>query len=251
MSDKTKIEWTDATWNPVTGCTQISPGCDHCYAKRFAERFRGVAGHPYEPGFDLTLRPQRLADPLSWRKPKMVFVNSMSDLFLKEIPATYVDRVFDTMERADRHCYQVLTKRSSRLRDYVNRRYAARPAPAHIWLGVSVEDGLRRSRIRHLRDARAGLRFLSVEPLIGPLGTLELAGIGWVIAGGESGPGARPLDPLWLRELRDQCVAAGIPFFFKQWGGLRPKSGGRELDGRTWDEVPPLPAPFRANPAPI
>jgi protein gp37 len=238
MGENTKIEWTDATWNPVTGCTEISPGCDHCYAKRFAERFRGVAGHPFAPGFDLTLRPDRLEDPYSWRRPKMVFVNSMSDLFLKEIPRDYVDRVFATMEGARWHRYQVLTKRSSPMRDYVNARYADRAPPRHIWLGVSVEDGQRKSRIRHLRDARAGLRFLSVEPLIGPLGELDLAGIGWVILGGESGPKARAMDPDWVREVRDQCVAAGVPFFFKQWGGLRPKSGGREIDGREWNETP-------------
>jgi protein gp37 len=238
MGETTRIEWTDATWNPVTGCTEISPGCDHCYAKRFAERFRGVAGHPFEPGFDLTLRPSRLDDPLGWRKPKMVFVNSMSDLFLKDIPRDYVDRVFASMERAAWHRYQVLTKRSSLMRDYVNERYRDRAAPVHIWLGVSVEDGQRKSRIEHLRRARAGLRFLSVEPLIGRLGALDLTDIHWVILGGESGPKARPMDEAWVREVRDQCGAAGVPFFFKQWGGRHPKAGGRALDGREWNETP-------------
>ena len=238
MGEKSAIEWTDATWNPVTGCTKISPGCDNCYAERFAERFRGVPGHPYEPGFDLTLRPARLDQPLGWRKPQRIFVNSMSDLFHKDVPASFIDRVFDTMERAHWHDFQVLTKRSSLLRDYINARYAAGAAPAHIWLGVSVENAQQTSRIRHLQDARATTRFLSVEPLLGPLGTLDLAGIHWVILGGESGPKHRPLDPAWAIDVRDQCVAAGVPLFFKQWGGLRPKAGGRLLEGREWNGFP-------------
>ena len=238
MSDATAIEWTDATWNPVTGCTLISPGCDRCYAQRFAERFRGVPGHPYATGFDLTLRPARLEQPLLWRRPRMIFVNSMSDLFHKDIPLDYLDRVFATMEQADWHTFQVLTKRSSLMRDYLRRRYADRPAPRHLWFGVSVEDAQRTSRIDHLRAAPAAVRFLSIEPLIGPLGRLDLGGIHWAILGGESGPGARPLDPAWVRDVRDQCVAAGTAFFFKQWGGLRPKAGGRSLDGREWNEFP-------------
>jgi protein gp37 len=238
VADGTAIEWTNATWNPVTGCTKISAGCDHCYAERFSERFRGVAGHPFSMGFDLTLRPERLHQPERWLRPRMIFVNSMSDLFHKEVPFTFVDRVFDTMERASWHSFQVLTKRSSRMRDYVRRRYVNAGAPAHIWLGVSVEDGTKLSRVRQLSQAPAAVRFLSIEPLIGPIGELPLDGIAWVIVGGESGPGARPTNPHWVRDIRDQCINQDIPFFFKQWGGLRPKSGGRTLDGREWNEFP-------------
>lgn len=238
MADGSAIEWTDATWNPVTGCTRITRGCDNCYALRFSERFRGVPGHPFENGFDLTLRPERLAQPLTWRRPRMIFVNSMSDLFHKDVPRTFVDRVFDTMEAADWHIFQVLTKRSSLMRDYLAHRYAGRRAPEHIWLGVSVEEAAAKSRIQHLRDAPATVRFLSVEPLLGPLGSLRLDGIHWVIVGGESGPGARYMDPDWVREVREECAAQDVAFFFKQWGGLRPKSGGRTLDGREWNDMP-------------
>ncbi len=238
MADGTAIEWTNATWNPVTGCTKISAGCDNCYAERFAERFRGVKGHPYEDGFDLTLRPERLDQPLKWRRPRMIFVNSMSDLFHKQVPSGFVDRVFDAMERADRHTYQVLTKRSSLMRRYINTRYSGGQAPSHIWLGTSVEDGTKLSRVRHLRETAAGVRFLSVEPLIGPIPRLDLDGIHWVIVGGESGPRARPMHPEWVQDIRDQCLDARVPFFFKQWGGLRPKSGGRTLDGQEWDQWP-------------
>jgi len=238
MAGTTAIEWTDATWNPVTGCTKISPGCDHCYAERFSERFRGTPGHPFEHGFDLMLRPERLDQPLTWKSPKMIFVNSMSDLFHKGVPSQFVDRVFDTMERADWHTFQILTKRSSRMRDYVNKRYADDAAPSHVWLGTSVEDGLRKSRIRHMQQMNASIRFLSVEPLIGPMGRMDLQGIDWVIVGGESGPKARPMDPDWVREVRDQCAGAGVAFFFKQWGGIRPKSGGRTLDGKEWSQLP-------------
>jgi protein gp37 len=238
VADNSAIEWTDATWNPVTGCTKISAGCDNCYAERFAERFRGVKGHPFENGFDLTLRHDRLEQPLKWRRPKMIFVNSMSDLFHKNVPLDFVGQVFDTMERSDHHTFQVLTKRSSRMRNFVNARYGEGKAPPHIWLGASVEDGTKKSRIRHIRDMAASIRFLSIEPLIGPVGRLDLANIDWVIVGGESGPRARPMDPKWVREIRDQCLANKVAFFFKQWGGLRPKSGGRELDGRSWDEFP-------------
>jgi protein gp37 len=238
MASGTTIEWTDATWNPVTGCTKISAGCDHCYAERFSERFRGTPGHPFETGFDLTLRPERLDQPLRWRTPRMIFVNSMSDLFHKEIPREFIARVFDTMERAHSHTFQVLTKRSSLMRDFLRKRYGAQRGPAHMWFGVSVEDGTKTSRIRHLQDAPAGVRFLSVEPLIGPMGKLDLRGIDWVIVGGESGLGARPLQPDWVRDVREQCIAQGVAFFFKQWGGLRPKSGGRELDGREWNDFP-------------
>jgi len=238
MSDKSAIEWTDATWNPVTGCTKISAGCDNCYAARFSERFRGVAGHPFETGFDLTLRPERLSQTLDWKRPRMIFVNSMSDLFHKEIPSTHISRVFDTMERADWHIYQVLTKRSSLLRKFVNERYQAGRAPLHIWLGVSVENSTAVGRISHLRGANAGIRFLSIEPLIGPIGKLDLDGIDWVIVGGESGPGARHIDPRWVTEIRDQCVRAKVAFFFKQWGGRSPKTGGRLLEGRIWSQFP-------------
>lgn len=233
-----KIEWTDATWNPVTGCTKIGPGCDNCYAERFAERFRGVPGHPYERGFDLTLRPERLVQPARWRRPRMIFVNSMSDLFHKRVPDPFVDRVFDAMEAADRHIYQVLTKRSSRLASYINRRYPESSAPRHIWLGVSVEDRRRTRRAVHLRRASASVRFLSVEPLLGRIGPIDLDGISWVIVGGESGPGARPMDIDWAREMRDQCAEQGVAFFFKQWGGKTPKANGRLLDGRTHDAFP-------------
>jgi len=238
----TTIEWTDATWNPVTGCTKISAGCDHCYAERFSERFRGVPDHPFESGFDLTLRPARLDAPLKWRQPKMIFVNSMSDLFHKEIPREFTSRIFDTMERADWHTFQVLTKRSSLMRDFLRKRYGENRGQVHMWFGVSIEDGTKLSRLRHLQQAPAGIRFLSIEPLIGRIGRLDLSGIDWVIVGGESGPGARYMDPNWVREVRDQCVAAGVAFFFKQWGGLRPKSGGRKLDRREWSQFPERPA---------
>ena len=194
MTGRTEIEWTDATWNPVTGCTQISPGCDHCYAKRFAERFEGIPGHAYEQGFALRLQQTRLEQPHRWRKPRQIFVNSMSDLFQVGVPDSFVDRVFETMESASHHVYQVLTKRSGRMRRYAQRRYGERAAPEHIWLGVSVEDTERKVRIRHLRQTPGGVRFLSVEPLLEDLGQLELENIDWVIVGGESGPQARPMQ---------------------------------------------------------
>ena len=240
MAEKTSIEWTQSTWNPVTGCTKLSAGCDHCYAERFAERFRGVAGHPYETGFDLTLRPERVDQPRSWRRPRLIFVNSMSDLFHEEVAWEYVERVFDTMETADWHVYQVLTKRSSRMRNFVNRRHSSRPVPPHIWLGTSIENRFSMGRLRHLKQTNATVRFLSLEPLLGPLGSLDLRGIHWVIAGGESGPGARPVGEEWLREIRDDCQRQAVPFFFKQWGGRSPKTGGNELDGRKWLEFPEI-----------
>ena len=192
MSTTTEIEWTDATWNPVTGCTKITRGCDFCYAERFSERFRGVPGHPFENGFDLTLRPERLPQPLHWRQPRRIFVNSMSDLFHKEVPTTFIDAVFDTMEAANWHTYQVLTKRSSLLVRYLRRRYASGLAPPHIWLGVSIEDAQNLVRLNHLRAAKASVKFISFEPLLGPLGTVDLSGIDWVIVGGESGPARGP-----------------------------------------------------------
>jgi protein gp37 len=236
MGDKSAIEWTDATWNPVTGCTKISAGCDNCYAARFAERWRGTPGHPFEAGFDLTLRPDRLEQPLRWKMPRRIFVNSMSDLFHKDVPDSFIDQVFDVMERADWHNFQVLTKRVSRMRDYLMGR--GRKLPRHVWLGVSVEDAKVKRRIDVLRGIPAQVCFLSIEPLIGPLRALNLFGIHWIIVGGESGPGARPMHPDWVREIRDQCIAQNVPFFFKQWGGIRPKSNGRELDGREWNEMP-------------
>lgn len=240
MADRSAIEWTDATWNPITGCTKITRGCDNCYAERFSERFRGVAGHPFASGFDLTLRPERLDQPLKWSRPRMIFVNSMSDLFHKDVPESFVDRVFDTMETANWHTFQVLTKRSSLMRAYLCRRYGSQRGPTHIWCGASVEDRQAVSRIAHVRTCAAGIRFLSIEPLIGAIGQVDLTGIDWVIAGGESGPGARPIQLDWVRELRDQCLAQHVAFFFKQWGGLRPKSGGRLLDGREWNGFPIL-----------
>jgi protein gp37 len=238
MADGSAIEWTDATWNPVTGCTKISRGCDHCYAERFAERFRGVLGHPFETGFDLTLRHERLEQPLTWGRSRMIFVNSMSDLFHKDVPRSFIDKVFDTMECANWHTFQVLTKRSSLLRKFIDARYRRKPAPPNIWFGVSVENAQATSRIAHLRATEVAVRFLSIEPLIAPVGSLDLNGINWVIVGGESGPGARPMKSEWVRAIRDQCVDAGVPFFFKQWGGRSPKSAGRLLDGLEWSQFP-------------
>lgn len=238
MADGTQIEWTDATWNPVTGCSKVTDGCAHCYAERFSERFRGVTNHPFENGFDLTLRPARLTQPLSWKTPRRVFVNSMSDLFHKKVPRNFIDQVFDTMEKANWHTFQVLTKRSSLLTRYLNDRYTGRLAPSHIWLGVSVEDAKNAVRIRHLRAARASVKFVSFEPLIGSVGEVDLSGIDWAIVGGESGPRARPMEEAWALELHDQCHDQNVAFFFKQWGGIRPKSGGRKLKGREWNQYP-------------
>jgi len=249
MAQNSSIEWTDASWNPVTGCTKISAGCDNCYAERFSERFRGVKDHPFESGFDLTLRPERIRQPLSWRKPRMIFVNSMSDLFHKKIPGRFIDQVFSTMEEADHHTFQILSKRSSRMRNYVNKRYAGRLAPEHIWLGSSVEDGTKKSRIKHVADMAATVRFLSLEPLIGPMGTLDLSGIHWVIVGGESGPGHRPIETSWVADIRDQCLVAGVAFFFKQWGGHRPKANGRELEKKVWSQYPTLGQQQSVNPS--
>lgn len=239
MSIKSDIEWTDATWNPVRGCTKISPGCKHCYAETFAERFRGVKGHPYEQGFDLRLVPEKLGEPLRWRTPKMIFVNSMSDLFHDRVPLDYIVAVARVMVTATWHTYQVLTKRSERLRNLLNSTLSFAATQPHIWWGVSVEDreyGL--PRIEDLRMAEAAVRFLSVEPLLEDLGKLNLDGINWIIVGGESGPGARPMKKEWVRSVRDQCRHKGVPFFFKQWGGVRKSAAGRRLEGRTYDEFP-------------
>jgi protein gp37 len=246
MADRSAIEWTDATWNPVTGCTKISAGCDNCYAERFSERFRGVRGPVFENGFDLSLRPERLLQPLEWKKPRMIFVNSMSDLFHKEIPKDHVHRVFNTMEQAHWHIYQVLTKRSSLMQRFLAGRYSKTKAPRHIWFGVSIENEKAASRIAHLQRSNASTRFLSIEPLIGPVGKLALRGIDWVIVGGESGPGARPMDPSWVIDIRNQCVKADVRFFFKQWGGRTPKAGGRLLEGKEWNEFP-MEVPWRQS----
>lgn len=238
MAQKTEIEWTDATWNPASGCTKVGPGCDNCYAERFAERWRGTTGHPYEQGFDLRLWPSRLHQPKTWRRSKRIFVNSMSDLFHKGIDIEFVDRVFDTMEEADWHVYQILTKRSSLMAKYIRRRYGDREVPSHIWLGVSVEDANHASRILHLKKINCPGRFISFEPLLGPVGELDLSGIAWAIVGGESGPGARPIEEPWVLDIQDLCDAHNVAFFFKQWGGIRPKSGGRLLSGEEWNNFP-------------
>jgi len=234
MSDGSSIEWTDATWNPVRGCTKISPGCKHCYAETFSERFRGVPGHPFEQGFDLRLVPAALELPLKWRAGRRIFVNSMSDLFHDEVPDEYVTRVFDVMRRAPQHQFQVLTKRAARMAELTSRF----SVPGNVWMGVSVENAKYAARINDLRRVHSQIRFLSVEPLLGPIPNLALRGIHWVIVGGESGPKARPMPIEWVRSIRDQCVAQRVPFFFKQWGGVRKRLTGRVLDGRTWDEMP-------------
>jgi protein gp37 len=241
MSTSTQIEWTDATWNPVTGCSKITRGCDFCYAERFSERFRGVPRHPFENGFDLTLRPERLSQPLLWRQPRRIFVNSMSDLFHKDVPKPFIDSVFETMEAANWHTFQILTKRSSLMTKYLRGRYGGGLAPSHIWLGVSIEDAKNAVRLKHLHTARASVKFVSFEPLLGSVGKLDLAGINWAIVGGESGPRARPMAEEWATEIRDQCKAYKVAFFFKQWGGVRPKAGGRLLRGREWNQYPKVP----------
>lgn len=239
MSDRSNIEWTDATWNPVRGCTKISPGCKHCYAETFAERFRGVKGHPYEQGFDLRLVPEKLTEPFTWRSPKLVFVNSMSDLFQEGVPDSYIEAVCRVMVTAKWHTFQVLTKRAERLRELLSGRLRFAAEQDHIWWGVSVEDqkyGL--PRIVHLQESPARVRFLSIEPLLENLGAFNLSGISWAIVGGESGPGARPMQREWVISVRDQCRKHHVPFFFKQWGGVRKAKNGRLLDGRTYDEYP-------------
>ncbi|RKH39565.1 phage Gp37/Gp68 family protein [Corallococcus sp. AB050B] len=239
MADNSKIEWTDATWNPVRGCVKLSPGCKHCYAETFAERFRGVPGHPYAQGFDLKLIPGKLAEPLRWKAPKRVFVNSMSDLFLDDVPEAYIETVARVMALADWHTFQVLTKRAERMQRLLSTRLAFAARLPNVWWGVSVEDrkyGL--PRVKHLQAVPARVRFLSIEPLLEDLGPVDFTGIDGVIVGGESGAKARPLDPEWVRSVRRQCDAAEVAFFFKQWGGKRKAAAGRELDGRTWDALP-------------
>ena len=255
MASRSHIEWTDSTWNPVTGCTKVSPGCKHCYAETFSERFRGVPGHPYEQGFDLKLWPERLEMPLRWKEPKMIFVNSMSDLFHERVPDGYIKQVFDVMIRADHHVFQVLTKRSGQMMEWtrknyrhVNEKVNGNPLlPKNIWLGVSVENQRYTTRIPDIQKSPARVRFLSIEPLLGPveLTASMLRGIHWVIVGGESGHKARPVKPEWVLAVQESCRRNGVPFFFKQWGtfdadGRRvgKKSAGRLLNGRTWDEMP-------------
>ncbi|MCC6336591.1 MAG: phage Gp37/Gp68 family protein [Myxococcales bacterium] len=239
MAQTSDIEWTDATWNPVRGCVKVSPGCKHCYAETFAERFRGVRGHPFEQGFDLKLVPEKLPEPLRWRTPKTIFVNSMSDLFQTGVGTDYVTAVARVMEQANWHTYQVLTKRSERMLDLLTGELSWAAQLPHVWWGVSVENrkhGL--PRVEHLRHTKARVRFLSIEPLLEDLGPLDLRGIDWVIVGGESGAGCRPMKEDWVVSIRNQCLKAGVPFFFKQWGGFPKKAAGRLLGGKTWDDMP-------------
>lgn len=251
MSSVSKIEWTDATWNPVRGCTKISAGCKHCYAETFAERFRGVSGHPFEHGFDLRLVPEKLEEPLKWLKPKKIFVNSMSDLFHENVSDSYIKKVCEVMLKANWHTYQVLTKRADRMESLLKGELTKSAKASHIWWGVSVENrkhGI--PRIEKLRSAKAAVAFLSIEPLLENLGAINLAGIKWVIVGGESGYGARPIQAEWVRSIRDQCDKAEVAFFFKQWGGVRKALTGRELDGKTYDSFPDLPGvPMDSIPA--
>jgi protein gp37 len=244
MEHATPLPFT--SWNPVTGCTPVSAGCDHCYARAIAERSRGIPGHPYEQGFDLRLWPERLERPLHWRKPRQVFVNSMSDLFHPGVPEAFLRQVFDVMVHANQHRYLVLTKRPQRLA----RLAPTLPWPPHVWIGVSVESNEVAWRADYLRKVPTAVRVISAEPLLGPVDRLDLDGIHWVVSGGESGPGHRPCDPDWVRDLRDRCVTSGVAFFHKQWGGLVGRESGRELDGRTWEEWPAVPRP-RTLPLPL
>jgi protein gp37 len=228
------IEWTDATWNPITGCTKVSQGCKHCYAQRFAERFRGVPGHPFEQGFDLRLWEDRLELPLQWKEHRRIFVNSMSDLYHERVPTTFIRRVFVTMGLARQHTFQILTKRAKRLAELG----PTLPWKPNIWQGVSIENMDVAWRADELRKVPVDVRFLSLEPLLGPLDELDFSGIQWVIVGGESGPSARPMRKEWVRSIRDRCTAEAVPFFFKQWGGIRKHETGRRLDGRVWNEYP-------------
>ena len=234
MAANSKIEWTECTWNPVTGCTKISPGCLHCYAERMALRLQAMGQANYRNGFRLTPHPHMLDLPLRWRQPRMVFVNSMSDLFHEDVPLDFIRQVFDVMHRAPQHCFQVLTKRSERLAQLSPKL----PWPDNVWMGVTVENSDYASRIDHLRQTGAAIKFVSFEPLLGPVSNIDSAGIQWAIVGGESGPGARPMQSEWVTSLRDRCIAEGIPFFFKQWGGVNKKRNGRLLDNQTWGGVP-------------
>jgi protein gp37 len=239
MGDKTGIEWTDATWNPVTGCTAISAGCDHCYAELLSFRLQRMGVKKYQHGFDVTLHPDALTQPLRWKSPRRVFVNSMSDLFHAHVPREFVVQIWEVMRQCPQHTFQVLTKRPERMARFTG----DYPAPPNVWLGTSVEDGRVVQRIDRLRECDAPVRFLSCEPLIGPLANLDLSGIHWVITGGESGERARPCHAVWVQDIRDQCAVAGVAFFHKQWGGRTPKANGRLLDGRTWDAFPTIATP--------
>lgn len=234
MATKSSIEWTEATWNPVTGCTKISPGCKHCYAERMANRLKAMGTPSYRNGFKLTLQPQTLEIPLRWKKPQTIFVNSMSDLFHLSVPLDYIVRVFEVMKKAHWHTYQILTKRSDRVLELNN----VLDWQPQMWMGVSVESEAYTFRADHLRQISAQTKFLSLEPLLGPLPDLDLGGIDWVIVGGESGPGARTIREEWITDIRDQCRRNGTHFFFKQWGGFNKKRSGRKLEGRTWDDMP-------------
>ena len=234
MTTHSKIEWTEVTWNPVTGCTKISHGCKHCYAERMSGRLKAMGVEKYRNGFDVALHESALEEPLRWKTPRVVFVNSMSDLFHKSVPTNFIEAVFDVMNRASRHTFQVLTKRPSRVA-LLNGRLRWTP---NIWLGTSIESDRWLRRLTSLRETGAHTKFLSLEPLLEPLPGVDLTGIDWVIVGGESGPGAQPMEPDWVREIRDNCVNSGVPFFFKQWGGVFKKRTGRTLDGRTWDQMP-------------
>ena len=234
MAQASTIEWTEATWNPVTGCTKISAGCKFCYAERMAHRLQAMGQERYRNAFKLTLQPGALEAPLHWRTPRVIFVNSMSDLFHKDVPLDYIKRCFAVMEEASQHTFQVLTKRPERVAEIG----AELPWPSNVWMGTSIENTDYLWRAMELREVPAQVRFLSVEPLLGPIPRLPLKGIHWVIVGGESGPGARPMKVEWVRQIREQCVSRGVPFFFKQWGGTNKKRTGRILDGRTWDEMP-------------
>jgi protein gp37 len=237
MATNSPIEWTDATWNPVTGCSKISPGCKNCYAEKMAHRLKAMGQTNYRNGFELTLQPHMLKLPLHWKKPKRIFVNSMSDLFHVDVPLSYIKEVFDVMRRAHWHQFQVLTKRAERIEELSPKLHWE----PNIWMGVSIENEKYAYRTDHLRRTAAHVKFLSIEPLIGPVGRLNLRGIDWVIVGGESGASARPMNPDWVTGIRDQCQRAGVSFFFKQWGGVQKKKTGRTLEGRTWDEMPAAP----------
>jgi len=243
MGMNSQIEWTESTWNPVTGCTKISTGCAHCYAERMARRLKAMGQPNYRNGFRVTVHEHALALPLSWKKPQTIFVNSMSDLFHRDVPTEFILRAFEVMNRANWHQFQILTKRSRRLRQ-LDRQLAWAD---HLWLGVSVENADCSGRVDDLRQTRAAVKFLSLEPLLGPMHGLDLADIDWVIVGGESGPGARPMQERWVTDIRDQCLAAGVPFFFKQWGGTNKKKAGRRLDGQVHDAMPSRPGTTRAQ----
>ena len=239
MSEHSSIEWTKSTWNPVRGCTKVSPGCKHCYAETFAERFRGKPGHPFEQGFDVRLVPEKLHLPLTWRSPRKVFVNSVSDLFHERVPTDYIESVGDVMRRANRHTYQVLTKRHARMAHLLGSGLRWMAELPNVWYGVSVEDHERAGqRLDALRRVPSRIRFVSFEPLLEDVGDLALTGIHWVIVGGESGPHARPMLPAWVENVQRQCASERIPFFFKQWGGTRKARAGRMLNGRSYDEYP-------------